>query len=88
MVEPEKQVKKALELPSINHAGVLVMKNGQIINYGVIKYKDGYMFSYSQEHMLKMHRYDLSEDDRTIEQKIEDGDILKINIEDIKQVTF
>lgn len=77
-----------LKYPKINHAGVMIMNDGTVINYGVIRYEDNKMISYTQEYMIKMFGKSYLEDARTESEKINDGDITTFPLKEISYFKF
>ena len=80
-----------------NHAGLMVLKNGKVVNYGVIRIEDGYLVYYTNEALKVLAEGNLSIHDKNNREKILDrseeelmeaGYVDKIPLEDINRVLF
>jgi hypothetical protein len=77
-----------LDMPKINHCGCLTLKNGKGVNYGVIRYENNEMVSYTQDYMGKIFKSGTTADSRSEEQKEKDGDIIRIPLNEIERILF
>ncbi len=87
----ESPIENGLNLLKVNHAGSMELKNGKVINYGVIRIRGNELVYLTGKGLRKMRESNINGPSKKIENEqrlMELGEINTIELDDIKRVIF